>query len=194
MTRLDGSLRGLPKCLRLFVTLELYLLILYDKQANARYTAGLSTDQPQLVYSSSARLVTMGVDNTPVEQLMSTDLLTVTPDTDITEAADILLDEGVGSLIVLDAEDHPAGVLTSTDFVATVSTDHSRSAGTVGDYMTKDVLTVSSTATLHDAAVKMIREDIQHLPVARDEDEVVGMLSATDLTAQLTYMGSSGTD
>ena len=136
----------------------------------------------------------MGVDNTPVEQLMSTDLLTVTPDTDITEAADILLDEGVGSLIVLDAEDHLAGVLTSTDFVATVSTDHSRPAGTVGDYMTKDVLTVSSTATLHDAAVKMIREDIQHLPVAGDENEIVGMLSATDLTAQLTYMGSSGTD
>jgi len=136
----------------------------------------------------------MGVDNTPVEQLMSTDLLTVTPDTDITEAADILLDEGVGSLIVSDAEDQLAGVLTSTDFVATVSADHSRSAGTVGDYMTKDVLTVSSTATLHDAAVKMIREDIQHLPVAGDGDEVVGMLSATDLTAQLTYMGSSGTD
>ena len=77
---------------------------------------------------------------------MSSNLLTVTPDTDITEAADILLDEG-GSLIVLDAEDHLAGVMTSTGFVATVSTDHSRSAGTVGDYMTKDVLTVSSAAT-----------------------------------------------
>lgn len=125
---------------------------------------------------------------------MSTDLLTVAPDTDVTDAADILLDEEVGSLIVLDAENRLAGMLTSTDFVGVVSADRSPYAGTVGDYMTEDVLTVPSTATLYDAAVKMLREDIQHLPVAGDGNEIVGMLSATDLTAQLTYMGSSGTD
>jgi signal-transduction protein with cAMP-binding, CBS, and nucleotidyltransferase domain len=136
----------------------------------------------------------MGVDNTPVEKLMSTDLLTVTPDTDISDAADILLDEGVGSLVVLDVDDTLAGVLTSTDFVTVVSANHSSYTGVVGDYMTEDVLTVPSSATLYDAAVKMMREDIQHLPVASDDDEIVGMLSATDLTAQLTYMGSSGTD
>lgn len=136
----------------------------------------------------------MDVDNTPVEKLMSTDLLTVTPDTDITEAADILLDEGVGSLVVLDVDDTLAGVLTSTDFVTAVSANHSLHTGVVGDYMTEDALTVPSSATLYDAAVKMMREDIQHLPVAGDDNEIVGMLSATDLTAQLTYMGSSGTD
>ena len=136
----------------------------------------------------------MGVDNTPVEKLMSTDLLTVTPDTDIGDAADILLDEGVGSLVVLDVDSNLAGVLTSTDFVTAVSANHSSYTGVVGDYMTEDVLTVPSSATLYDAAVKMMREDIQHLPVAGDDDEIVGMLSATDLTAQLTYMGSSGTD
>lgn len=135
----------------------------------------------------------MGAANTPVEKLMSTDLLTVTPDTDINEAADILLNEGVGSLIVMDAENQLAGVLTSTDFVAVVSVGQAPYAATVGDYMTEAVLTVSATATLHDAAVKMIRDDIQHLPVAGDDNEIVGMLSATDLTAQLTYMGSSGT-
>jgi signal-transduction protein with cAMP-binding, CBS, and nucleotidyltransferase domain len=136
----------------------------------------------------------MGVDNTPVEKLMSTDLLTVTPDTDIVDAADILLDEGVGSLVVLDVDDNLTGVLTSTDFVTVVSANHSPYTGVVGDYMTEDVLTVPSSATHYDAAVKMMREDIQHLPVAGDDNEIVGMLSATDLTAQLTYMGSSGTD
>ncbi|WP_239640172.1 CBS domain-containing protein [Halorubrum coriense] len=125
---------------------------------------------------------------------MSTDLLTVTPDTKISEAADILLDQGVGSLVVLDSEGHLKGVLTSTDFVSVVSTNNSLYSGTVGDYMTEDVLTVSSTATLYDVAVKMFREDIQHLPVAGDKNEIVGMVSATDLTAQLAYMGSSGTD
>ena len=136
----------------------------------------------------------MDAENTPVEKLMSTTLVTATPETDIVEAADTLLDQGIGSLIVLDGEDRLAGVLTSTDFVTVVSTSQSPHEGTVADYMTEDVLTVSSTATLHDAAVKMIREDVQHLPVASNKNEIVGMVSATDLTAQLTYMGSSGTD
>jgi len=136
----------------------------------------------------------MDAENTPVEKLMTTDLLTVPPDTNIEEAADILLAEGVGSLIVLSDEDRLAGVLTSTDFVSAVSTERAPHTATVADYMTEDVLTVPATATLHDAAVKMIREDIQHLPVTGGENEIAGMLSATDLTAQLTYMGSSGTD
>lgn len=136
----------------------------------------------------------MGVNNTSVEKLMSTDLLTATLDTDITEAADILLGEGVGSLIILDDEDQLSGILTSTDFIGVVSTEHSPHTGTVGDYMTEDVLTVPSTASLYDAAVKMIRQDVQHLPVTGEKNEIVGMLSATDLTAQMTYMGSSGTE
>lgn len=136
----------------------------------------------------------MDAESTLVERLMSTTLVTATPETDIVEAADTLLNEGIGSLIVLDSEGQLAGVLTSTDFVTVVSTDQPPHGGTVADYMTEDVLTVSSTATLHDAAVKMIREDVQHLPVSGDDNEIVGMLSATDLTAQLTYMGSSGTD
>ncbi|TKX81249.1 CBS domain-containing protein [Halorubrum sp. SD626R] len=136
----------------------------------------------------------MDVDNTPVEKLMSTTLVTTTPGTDIAEAANTLLDDGIGSLIVLDGEGQLTGVLTSTDLVTVVSTDQPLHTGTVADYMTEEILTISSTATLHDAAVKMIREDVQHLPVSEDDNGIVGMLSATDLTAQLMYMGSSGTD
>lgn len=136
----------------------------------------------------------MDAESVPVEKLMSTDLLTVTPDTDIERAAEMLLDESVGSLIVVDDEARLAGVLTSTDFVESVLTNRPPDAASVADYMTADVVTLPSTATLHDAAVKMIRADIQHLPVTESGDDVVGMLSATDLTAQLTYMGSSGTD
>ena len=136
----------------------------------------------------------MDVKDTPVEKLMTTELLTVSPDTDVKYAAETLLDEGVGSLIVLSNEAELAGVLTSTDFVKIVSADQAPYSASVADYMTEDVQAVSSTATLHDAAVKMIREDIQHLPVTGESSELVGMLSATDLTAHLTYMGSTGTD
>jgi len=136
----------------------------------------------------------METESTPVSELMSTDLLTTTPDTAIEHAAETLLAEGVGSLLVLDESERLAGVLTSTDLAEIVSSGRVPGSATVADHMTDDVTTVDSTDTVHDAAVRMIRGDIQHLPVTGADGEVVGMLSATDLTAQLTYMTSRGTD
>mgnify|MGYP000022826450 CR=1 FL=1 len=136
----------------------------------------------------------METESTPVSDLMSTGLLTTSLDTAIEHAAETLLTEGVGSLVVLDESGRLAGVLTSTDLVEIVSSGRIPGSATVADYMTDDVTTVASTDTVHDAAVTMIRGDIQHLPVTEGDGEVVGMLSATDLTAQLTYMASRGTD
>lgn len=136
----------------------------------------------------------MAAETIPVERLMSTDLLTVTPDTPVEEAADALLDEDVGSLVVLDEAEQLVGLLTSTDLVEIVSAGGDPAGETVAEYMTEDVATVGPTDSLHDAAVTMITEEIQHLPVTGPESETVGMLSSTDLTAQLTYMTSSGTE
>lgn len=136
----------------------------------------------------------MEADRIPVEQLMSTDLVTVTSDATAAAAAETLLGEGVGSLVVYDRAGEFAGVVTSTDLIEIVSADGAGAGRSVSDYMTTDVVTVNATDSVHDAAVTMIRERIQHLPVTGEEGDVVGMLSATDTTAQLTYILSSGAD
>ena len=136
----------------------------------------------------------MSAENIPVEQLMSTELLTITPDATAVHAAELLLEKGVGSLIVFHQEGDLAGVVTSTDLIETISADRAPTESTVSDHMTPDVITIGVADSVHDAAVKMIRKDVQHLPVVGDEDAIVGMLSATDITTQMTYMGSSGTD
>ena len=40
----------------------------------------------------------------------------------------------------------------------------------------------------------MITNGIQHLPVTDNDDEMIGMLSTTDITNHLTYAGSAGTE
>ncbi|WP_324665436.1 CBS domain-containing protein [Haloarcula sediminis] len=117
---------------------------------------------------------------------MSENLVTTTPDVPIAAAGTTLLEEAVGSVLVLDDEDELVGILTSTDFVDLVSTDGATDA-TVASYMTDEVVTVGVDDSVRDAAAKMISEDIQHLPVEGDEG-VVGMLSATDLTEHLSYI------
>ena len=129
----------------------------------------------------------MELNDIPVTQLMSSDLVTASPDMPVDAAGDTLLDHGVGSLLVTDDAGELAGILTSTDFVAMVTADTAET--TVEDLMTEPVVTVSTDDSIRDAAAKMIAENIQHLPV-EDEDGVLGMLSATDLTAQLSYINA----
>lgn len=135
----------------------------------------------------------MEIEAVPVEQLMTTDLVTVSPDVDVETAAGTILEQEAGSLVVVDADDHVSGILTCTDLTALVSEGALPTEATVGDYMTEDVTTTAPQESIQDAAVKMITRQIQHLPVV-DDEEVVGMLSTTDLTSHLTYMDSSGTE
>lgn len=128
----------------------------------------------------------MEIKDLDVARLMSSDLVTVTPDTGIETAGSTLLEESIGSVLVLDEDGELAGILTATDFVDLVSSGGPVDA-TVGDYMTGSVVSVDVSDSIRDAAAKMISDDIQHLPV-EDEDGVVGMLSATDLTAHLSYI------
>lgn len=129
----------------------------------------------------------MEIKDIPVDRLMSSDLVTVTPDTPIEGAGETLIEHGIGSLMIVDADDGLVGIVTSTDFVDIVTTGTSTGDSTVADYMSEDVVTVDIDDSIGDAAAKMISTDIEHLPV-EDDGSVVGMLSTTDLTAHLAYL------
>jgi len=133
-------------------------------------------------------------NDTPVKRLMTTELVTVEPSTEISSAAKVLLDQKAGSLVALDEDKQVSGILTCTDLAALVADKTVSDETTVDEYMTTDVVTISPQQSIQDAAVNMITEGIQHLPVTNSEDEMIGMLSTTDITNHLTYFGSSGTD
>ena len=132
--------------------------------------------------------------DTAVKRLMTAELETVSPDEAISEAATTLLEQDAGSLVVLDAENTVSGILTCTDLAELVANSTAPSEATVSDYMTTGVVTISPDKSLQDAAAEMITNGIQHLPVTDNDDEMIGMLSTTDITNHLTYAGSAGTD
>ena len=132
----------------------------------------------------------MEIKDIAVARLMSSDLVTVTPETPVEEAGEILLERGIGSLVVVDSDDRLAGILTSTDFVELVTGGASTAEATVADHMSTDVVTVGVDDSIRDAAAKMVSTDIQHLPVEDDDGGIAGMLSTTDLTAHLAYLES----
>lgn len=128
----------------------------------------------------------MAMDDTPVTQLMTADVLTVTPDTDLTDAADTMLRAGVSSLVVVDDDSHPVGMLTSTDLAKIVSEGESAADATVEQYMTNELVTIDALSSAREASAKMLIHRVHHLPVT-DDGTLVGMLSTMDLTAFITY-------
>jgi len=122
--------------------------------------------------------------DTYVDQLMSSPVETVRANTPLRAAAGELLAEDVGALVVVD-DDIVAGILTATDFVRFVDAQRSVDDATVADAMRTDVVTTTPDTEVRDIAATMLDHRIDHVPVLDSTDDLVGMLSTTDLAAHL---------
>jgi CBS domain-containing protein len=118
---------------------------------------------------------------------MSKTVYTVTPDATITDAAGRLIEEGIGSLVVVNDANQPVGMFTNTDLARVVSEGRSPTETTVEEYMTTEFFTMKAGNGARDAAAKMIGKGVHHLPVVDDEGSVMGMVSTMDITAYLSY-------
>ena len=123
-----------------------------------------------------------------VGRLMSSPVRTVSPDTLVEDAANVMLDEGIGSVVIADEDNQLCGILTSTDFVQIVAERKPKDQTPVEKYMTTDVLTASAQDPVVDAAETMIENDIHHLPVVSDVDGVIGIVTTTDLAAYVSKL------
>ena len=125
------------------------------------------------------------MDDIFVGSLMTSPVTTVPADTPAKEAAALMLEAGISSVVVVDGDNQLVGILTSTDFVAIAAADDSAAAFSVADHMTTDVVTTTAGASIEAVADLLIEHGIHHVPVVDDAEGVVGMVTTTDLTAYL---------
>jgi CBS domain-containing protein len=126
----------------------------------------------------------MDADDPTVAELMTSPVLTVSPDATLAEVADGMAELGINSVVAIDDACYPTGILTSTDFVRAARDGRTPVDTTVREYMATDVLTVGSDDGVPAVADRMVENDLNHLPVVED-DTVVGILTSTDLAAHL---------
>jgi CBS domain-containing protein len=128
------------------------------------------------------------MDDIYVARVMASDLATVTPDALVEDTARLMLDRGIGSVVVVDEDNDLEGILTTTDFVRIVAEREPKDRTPVSAYMTADVLTVGAQVPIEDAADLMIENGVHHLPVVDETAGVIGMVTTTDLTAYLSHV------
>lgn len=131
------------------------------------------------------------MDDIFVARVMSSDLVTVGPDTLVEDAGQRMLENGISSLVVVDDDGQLEGILTTTDFVTIVAESFPKAETSVSRYMTTDVVTVSPQQPITDVAALMLEREVHHLPVVDDDEGVVGIVTTTDLAGYLTTLSAT---
>ena len=126
------------------------------------------------------------IEDVFVARLMSTDLHTVTPDTLVEDAAAVLLDNDISSVLVVDGDDGGlVGILTSTDFVDIVAKSRPKAETTVERYMTADPITAGAQDDVAAVAATMLDHGFHHVPVV-DGGEPIGIITTSDFAAYVS--------
>ncbi|MEF8906305.1 MAG: CBS domain-containing protein [Haloarculaceae archaeon] len=118
------------------------------------------------------------MDDTPVSELMSSPVLTVSGETAVVEAARTFREKHVGSLVV--GEEIVDGIVTEADIVAAVGDELDLGSTTVAEIMSEPVVTIRPGESVRVAGERMGHNGVKKLPVTED-GEPVGIVTTTDL-------------
>ncbi|MCX7631419.1 MAG: CBS domain-containing protein [Geminicoccaceae bacterium] len=142
-----------------------------------------------------------------VRDVMTTKVITVRPETPVTEIARLLVEHRISGVPVVDEENRVIGIVSEGDLLRRLedtddgrrrswwlellasperrAEDYIRAHGaTARDIMTEEVVVIDQEATLGEAARLLEEKHIKRLPVVR-EGKLVGLVSRADLLRAL---------
>ena len=119
---------------------------------------------------------------------MSADLLTVSPQATVREAAQQMSQRSAGAALLVDAAvggvGGYSGILTERDMLTSIAAGQNPDTQDVSGIATSDVVTVMIDSSLEDAVAKMLEGNFRHLVVLHEGD-AVGIVSMRDLVKAL---------
>jgi CBS domain-containing protein len=114
-----------------------------------------------------------------VDHFMSKHVVTVDEKTLLEDAAKIMAEKHVGSVIVTSQEE-PIGIFTERDLLTKFLAQDKSLIEEVGDVCSSPLITTPVGISAHEAAAIMVEKHIKRLPITQDK-KLVGVLSARDL-------------
>ena len=110
----------------------------------------------------------------------SDEIWSVSPTDTVFEAIQVMADKRAGALLVMEGSSL-VGIISERDYAREVILKGRGSKQTlVGEIMSKNVISVTSTSSVQNSLELMTQHHIRHLPVVDDEN-VVGVVSIGDL-------------
>ena len=137
-----------------------------------------------------------------IERVMSKEVVTVTADTSLSDAAHLLVKHRISGLPVVDESAKLIGLITEADFLRALGMPshhpsqtvwqtleamlfHRQSIrepeGTVHDLMVDNVVTIREEDAVHEAVAAMKKYNIKRVIVCDDDNHVCGMVTRSNL-------------
>lgn len=113
-----------------------------------------------------------------LDEVMTRNLVTVHEDADLKSCAQMMLDKGISSLVVVDAKKKLKGIFTKSDLVDAY-VQHFIGAHKVGKFMTEKVWTVSPDEPIHMAMLLMNMHKVSRIVVV-EYGRPVGIITGRD--------------
>ncbi len=122
----------------------------------------------------------MGIMSITVKDVMRTDVRYITTDATLHDVIKEMSGSWVSSLIVVDSNNEPLGIVTEKDAVRALAWSVNSFDLKVTNAMSTPIVTVEDTACLDTALTVMVERGINHLPVT-SKGKIVGMVTSRDI-------------
>jgi CBS domain-containing protein len=119
---------------------------------------------------------------------MTKDVRVVRPDTSVKEVVAVMNKFDIGSVVVVQGE-RPVGIITERDVLKRiVEPCLAPETLTARQVMTSPVVTIDENASVNEAARLMVKKRVKRLLVTRNNDQLVGIITFTDIVAKVPGM------
>ena len=146
---------------------------------NNKELVGIISERDIANSLGSSKYESMPASRLHISSIMVKEVFTVPQTMKLDEVARLMLDNGIGSVPVIDEDDKMVGIVSKADFV-TLAVGIAFDKIVVKEIMTKDLVEVSSTERLIHARRQMIESHVGRLPVV-DDGGLVGIVTSKDL-------------
>jgi CBS domain-containing protein len=103
------------------------------------------------------------------------------------DVASIMTKNKIGSVIVIDNDNKPIGIITERDLVKRVYLEKfNPSKVLVEDLMSSPLITIMTFDSVDTATRIMLSNKIKRLPVLESDKRLMGIISVTDITRKLS--------
>lgn len=103
------------------------------------------------------------------------------------EIASIMVSKRISSVIVIDKENRPLGIITERDLVERICLKNLNAKDVlVEDVMSSPLITIMSYDSIDTASRVMVSNKIKRLPVLEADGRIVGIISVTDINKHLS--------
>ena len=130
-----------------------------------------------------------------ISELMSKDPRTVSPDTPVSEAAQLMKEEDIGMVPVIErvggaeTRGRLVGVITDRDIAIRTVAEGRASDSPVRDVMSSGVRTATPDDSVESVMELMGREQVRRVPIVDERGSLVGVVSQADLARKAKNEG-----